>query len=362
MPADSLLTYGTLYTSAVTVMGVRMLVKYRHSRYHLVHTVSVIFFQSSFAWLLPAIMERLHQPGMDLKSAWPLNYPFFMDWNLRSLLQSGNFWLFLLLWGIVFSLVAVPTLTYFHGKRWYCSRVCGCGGLAGTLGDPFRQLSSNSIRAWQVERYLIHSVLLFAVVMTIMQVANLLSGGSWFGGYTWRVNQWYSFLIGTGFYPVIGNRVWCRFGCPLAATMGIVQKYRSRFVITTNSGQCISCGNCSTYCGMRIDVRWYAQREQNIVRGSPLRMALSSRLSTSESATWSGAPRQLRHMNRCSRTDACFVHGASSSPSTATMSETSLQDRRWRAIPPSLWWMGGRPTCSPVLTPRGCSRRIRPAW
>jgi len=66
----------------------------------------------------------------------------------------------------------------------------------------------------------------------------------------------------------MGSRVWCRFGCPMAAVLGLLQKYFSRFRITTNGGQCISCGNCSTYCEMGIDVRWYAQRGQNIVRAS----------------------------------------------------------------------------------------------
>ena len=66
----------------------------------------------------------------------------------------------------------------------------------------------------------------------------------------------------------MGSRVWCRFGCPMAAILGIFQKFFSRFRITTNGGQCISCGNCSTYCEMGIDVRWYAQRGQNIVRAS----------------------------------------------------------------------------------------------
>ena len=75
-------------------------------------------------------------------------------------------------------------------------------------------------------------------------------------------------MIGTGFYPIMGNRVWCRFGCPLAAYMGIVQRFKSRFRITTNGGQCISCGNCSTYCEQGIDVRAYAQKGQNIVRAS----------------------------------------------------------------------------------------------
>lgn len=275
-PADRWFFYGFLYTVAVSVMGIRMYIKYRHNRYHLVRTTSVIFFQFGFAFLIPAIMERLNLPSMDLKNAWPLNYSFFMDWNLNNLLSSGKLGLFMLFWGIVLSLVVVPLMTYVFGKRWYCSWVCGCGGLAETLGDPFRQLSNKSLKAWRIERIMIYSVLVFAVVMTAMQIANFVSNGSLFANYTWRVNQAYGFLIGsifagvvgTGFYPLMGNRMWCRFGCPLAGIMGIIQKFKSRFVITTNGSQCISCGNCSTYCEMGIDVRWYAQRGQNIVRAS----------------------------------------------------------------------------------------------
>ena len=89
-------------------------------------------------------------------------------------------------------------------------------------------------------------------------------------------SQWYGFgiglvfsgVVGVGFYPVMGSRVWCRFGCPMAAVLGFQQRFFSRFRITTNGGQCISCGNCSTYCEMGIDVRWYAQRGQNIIRSS----------------------------------------------------------------------------------------------
>jgi Pyruvate/2-oxoacid:ferredoxin oxidoreductase delta subunit len=42
----------------------------------------------------------------------------------------------------------------------------------------------------------------------------------------------------------------------------------SKFRITTNGGQCISCGNCSVYCEMGIDVRAYAQKGEHIVRSS----------------------------------------------------------------------------------------------
>ena len=78
----------------------------------------------------------------------------------------------------------------------------------------------------------------------------------------------FSGVIGTGFYPILGNRVWCRFGCPMAAILGFQQRLFSKFRITTNGGQCISCGNCSTYCEMGIDVRAYAQKGENIVRSS----------------------------------------------------------------------------------------------
>ncbi len=276
-PASQWFLYGLLYTIIVIVMGIRMIAKYRHNRYQMVRTGSVMFFQTCFAFLLPEIMVRLNQPYFDFKNIWPLNYTFFFDWNLNQLLESGGMGLFMLVWGIALALIGVPVITYFFGKRWYCSWVCGCGGLAETMGDPYRQLSDKSLRAWKYERYIIHGVLVFAVIMTLMVLYTFFTGSTQVLSLDSNaVRQWYGFLIGsafagvvgTGFYPLMGNRTWCRFGCPLAAYLGLVQKFKSRFRITTNGGQCISCGNCSTYCEMGIDVRWYAQRGQDIVRSS----------------------------------------------------------------------------------------------
>lgn len=403
-PATNWFMYGVLYTLAILVMGVRMMIKYRHNRYQLVRTASVMFFQTVFAFILPEVMAALNQPSVDLKNMWPLNYSFFFDYNIKALTTSGGFGLFLLVWGIVLFAVGVPVITYFYGKRWYCSWVCGCGGLAETLGDPYRQLSDKSTQAWQIERWVIHAVLVFAVVMTVIVVYGYLplagDGVGLFNKtafvglvnvlllvvplYVYRRNtkaqvfpqgamvamwvaavgillllnynhfvlenykaiiridrwvlvglaaavigslvllhrreypalparkvwitalvffgaiglwQWWGYtdggaaqlafnaydvrtiygfaissifagVVGTGFYPLMGNRVWCRFGCPLAAYLGLVQRLKSRFRITTNGGQCISCGNCSTYCEMGIDVRAYAQRGQDIIRSS----------------------------------------------------------------------------------------------
>ena len=274
--ADENFLYGMIYSLAVLLLGIKMFVKYRHSNYQMIRTGSVTFFQLSFAFIIPEILSALKKPSVDLKNIWPLDYSFFYGSNLTELISSGKLGIFMLVWGIVLLIIAVPIFTYFFGKRWYCSWVCGCGGLAETAGDPFRQLSSKKLSAWKIERILIYSVLLITTVMTAITLINFFSGGNLLGNMTDTFQQWYGFLIGsvfagvigTGLYPIMGNRVWCRFGCPLAAIFGIIQRYKSRFRITTNGGQCISCGNCSTYCEMGIDVRWYAQRQQNIIRSS----------------------------------------------------------------------------------------------
>ena len=277
--------YGLLYCLSMLIMGVRMYIKYRHNKYQIVRTTSVLFFQIIFAFLLVEILPLFGLPGRDLKNAMPLDYTFLYKYNVQELLDAGMFGTFLLVWGFILSLIIVPTLVYFYGKRWYCSWVCGCGGLAETLGDPYRQLSNKKMWAWKMERWMIHLVLVFAVILTIFvgyhtyTAINDPNGegvSSIIGISAYDVRAWYGFLIGaifagvigTGFYPIVGNRSWCRFGCPLAAYMGLVQRFKSRFRITTNGGQCISCGNCSTYCEQGIDVRAYAQKGQNIVRSS----------------------------------------------------------------------------------------------
>jgi len=357
-PASQWFVYGTLYTIAILAFGIKFIWKYRHNRYEIVRTISVMFFQTAFAFLIPELMARLNGsdvlnggklPYYDLKNMWPLNYSNFEGYRIKEFLTSGNIGLALLVFGVLTIFVISPILTFRYGKRWYCSWVCGCGGLAETAGDSFRHLSDKSVFAWKVERWVIHSVVVFVTLMTIAVVSTYLkAGGYWtlidgekqfveywlrnevfllsvggiltlifawvmifkreqlqkdakygaigyfviiialfgmhyFGGdgniflfkasglkktYGFLIGSIFSGVIGTGFYPILGNRVWCRFGCPMAAILGFQQRLFSRFRITTNGGQCISCGNCSTYCEMGIDVRAYAQKGENIVRSS----------------------------------------------------------------------------------------------
>lgn len=340
-PASQWFVYGALYTVAILSFGVKFILKYRHNSYEVIRTGSVMFFQTAFAFLIPEIMAGLNStqglPYYDLKNVWPLNYYLFDQWNIDQLLANGSLGLTMLLFGLVSIFVITPILTYKYGKRWYCSWVCGCGGLAETAGDAFRQLSDKSESAWRIERWLVHTVLVFSVISTVGVVHSYLGddGKYWLtrtsflitvavfltvlfaliwifkraelkqdarygaigflavilafigihfmagteslfffkhgavrAAYGFYIGSIFSGVIGTGFYPILGNRAWCRFGCPMAAILGLQQRLFSKFRITTNGGQCISCGNCSTYCEMGIDVRSYAQKGENIVRAS----------------------------------------------------------------------------------------------
>lgn len=268
--------YTTLYTLAVLVMGARALVRYRHSRYQTVRTLSVVFFQTAFAFAIPYLLVRLQEPELYLHYTWPLDYDLFFPWKVEELRQSGRLGVAMLVWGAALLAVVTPVLTYFFGKRWYCSWVCGCGGLAETAGDPYRHLSNKSLRAWRVERLLVHGVLAAIVVGTVFlwvaAAADLGPLDAVAGTFSWLygllIGSIFAGVVGVGFYPIMGSRVWCRYGCPMAAILGLQQRFFSRFRITTNGGQCISCGQCSAYCEMGIDVRWYAQRGQNVVRAS----------------------------------------------------------------------------------------------
>ncbi len=275
-PANQWFMYGAFYTLAVITMGIRFIGRYRHSRYHIIRTCSVMFFQLGFGFLIPMVLKKLNEPEFYFSYFWPLKYSYLFPSDVSSLVNSGHLGVFMVVWGAAMTFIATPLLTYKYGKRWYCSWVCGCGGLAETAGDPYRHLSDKRLKAWKIERWMVHSVLVFITVTTILLWLNSYYKGSVLGSLSGPFAHWYGFfigaifsgVIGVGFYPLMGPRVWCRFGCPMAAVLGIFQRFKSRFRITTNGGQCISCGNCSTYCHMGLDVRWYAQRGQNIGRSS----------------------------------------------------------------------------------------------
>ena len=107
--------YGILYCTSMIVMGIRMFIKYRNNQYQIVRTASVLFFQIIFAFLLVELLPLFGLPGVDLKNAWPLDYNFLTDWNVKQYLDAGHLGKFMFFWGIILSIVVVPTMVYFFG-------------------------------------------------------------------------------------------------------------------------------------------------------------------------------------------------------------------------------------------------------
>lgn len=264
--------YGTIYTTAITFGGIHVIRKYKHNRYQIVRTLVVIFVQASFAFSIPLMLGAGEHYSYYYSYFWPLK----IDYLLPSTLQGMP--LHLMLYSVLGAMLFVPVMGIFFGKRWYCSWVCGCGGLANTFGDPWRQLSDKSSKAWAFERVSIHLTLALALATTAFMVVNNFIDAKTHPNFaqTARTVKFFydvvivallSGAVGVAFYPIGGTRLWCRFFCPMAALLGLVQKL-GRYRITVKKNMCISCGMCSSYCEMGIDVRAYAQKNESFVRAS----------------------------------------------------------------------------------------------
>jgi ferredoxin-type protein NapH len=263
--------YGLLYTVAMIGGGAFVLRRHGGSRYQLVRTTMVVLVQIVFGFALPLVMTVFGRREYYFSYFWPLK----IEYLYPSYILQQPF--LILAYSFLGSLVAFPILGYFLGKRFYCSWICGCGGLANTAGEPFRHLSSKSPTAWKVEKVSVYMVLFFALVTTAIVWVNWGIGKQHpdFARFAFKVQGWYGFaigaifsgVIGVGLYPLMGTRVWCRFGCPMAALLGLIQKF-GRFRITVKKDMCISCGNCSTYCEMGIDVRAYAMANLDVKRAA----------------------------------------------------------------------------------------------
>lgn len=268
--------YGALYSIAMIGGAIYYLRKHGNSRYNQVRIAVNVGVQLVLAFTLPLFMKLLGGSDFYFSYLWPLDWYKLLPGTLESVP------VYLALYSILASLIAAPILAYFFGKRWYCSWICGCGGLANTFGDPWRHLTSKSTKAWRFEKAAVYTVMFLVVAVTFLLIFDRL-GGSENGTLHYLVasERWFSLkklyglvvgsilagVVGVGFYPLFGPRVWCRNFCPMAAMLGLFQKL-GRFRIRVKPDMCISCGNCSTYCEMGIDVRSYAQANESFTRAA----------------------------------------------------------------------------------------------
>ncbi len=279
--------WGTcVYATIITVFGLMAYKKYP-SKLQKKRYLSLISFQLLFLFGLPEIIIPLLYKfsSMDLFARgyklyalsvpWPLSIWSVVDapgWGPGVTSNVALGWVGL---GLFASFVLLPVFIRYNGER-FCSYMCGCGGLAETLGDRWRHLAPRGKDAQRLEVVgVIFMILAIPTTLLILNDAWQFFQPETFASaknfaQTWYgliVDFWFASVIGVAFYPYLGNRVWCRFFCPLRAMMEKMSHLFGKITIKPND-KCIGCGECTRYCQMGIPVQKYAQKKMAFHNGN----------------------------------------------------------------------------------------------
>jgi polyferredoxin len=273
----------------MTVFGLQAMKRWgfaKRDRFQIWRYASLISFQWIFFFLIPEFLFRwaveyqwvgaklAHDPvfagqawrAYGLVYAWPLFFYTFFG-------NPHEIWV---VWGLLLAFVIIPVLVLFHGKR-YCSWICGCGGLAETLGDRWRHLAPKGKTSVRLE-FMNGIVLAAAAVVTVLVLArdavHIFAKPSVVGMeyYHLFADVWLVGIIPVTLYPFFGGKVWCRYWCPLAKLMQIFSaaftRFRaSHFSIYANE-KCIACLECTRNCQVGIDVMSYALKQEPITNAN----------------------------------------------------------------------------------------------
>ena len=271
--------YSTTYTVIIWVFGIRAVLRW-NDRLQKKKYAMLIASQTLLFWAVPNFLFSgllgFSSPagGYELGYIWPLAVK---PENTQYWFNSGGWAFYMFAWNLALSFVLIPLVAMKQGKK-YCSWVCGCGGLAETLGDRWRHSSpkGNVNIAREKQAYWITG---FAAVATIMVLLNVAFPGSRVLGqsssmltrlYGGIVDVWLIGIIPVALYPFLGGKVWCRFWCPSALYMQAMSKLwarlkgtkdkvkRTTFAIFSRKERCIACNMCTRYCEVGIDVRKFA--------------------------------------------------------------------------------------------------------
>jgi polyferredoxin len=164
-------------------------------------------------------------------------------------------------WALIGALVLLPLVTYFGGKRFYCTMLCRWSLISETLGEPFRSRAPKGAWAERLE-WVSTGLFFLVVVLTVLRAIGLDADT---GSRT--LTQWYqlvfvnylTFQVGVGVIPILGARSKCRYNCPMGAYLGFFQKL-GRFRLGADASKCITCSRCDDVCDMGIPVMNFALR------------------------------------------------------------------------------------------------------
>ncbi len=191
----------------------------------------------------------------------------FLYWplSLRSVFTAANHgWertaVIYTIWAVVGALIVLPTITYFRGRRFYCTMLCRWALLNETLGEPFRSRAPKG--AW-AKRLEVTSAALFGIVL-LLTLLMAFGFDVHIGAST--LSQWYqlifinylTFIGGVAVIPILGARAKCRYNCAMGFYLGFFQT-RGRFRLAADASLCIACSKCDDVCDMGIPVMDFAE-------------------------------------------------------------------------------------------------------
>ena len=232
--------------------------RYQKWRYTTLVAFQVLFFLIVNVVAVQAMSIEYTWRAWGLYQPWPLFFNTFHWWNTSDprVVLYGFIGA-----GLLGTFVAIPLASYKHGKR-FCTWICGCGGLAETLGDRWRHLSpkGSRSRAWEFQAFLILVAVLIVTLVTVGSFQTR-ADNAWAKGYAYLVDFWLVAVIPVALYPFFGGKIWCRYWCPLAAWNQVLAAWYGRLKIKANE-KCISCTMCSRYCQVGVDVMAFAKNQE----------------------------------------------------------------------------------------------------
>lgn len=280
--------YTFLYSLTILVFGLRRMYL-KPTVYIRLQTWTLILIQIIPLFILPEIvLPALWKSGIITPDSWlvanvfPIqsynnepsfwrSYGFILAWPLFIYnVFDSNPTLFWIILSTVQTFVIIPLIVWKWGKGAYCGWICSCGGLAETLGDEYRTEAPHGPVAKKWEN-LGQWILAFIFLLTAAKLVTVLFGANIpllnLESYTTQGERFYSIavdlifagVLGVGVYFFLSGRIWCRFGCPLAALMHIYARF-TKYRIFADKKKCISCNICTTVCHMGIDVMGYANK------------------------------------------------------------------------------------------------------
>jgi NosR/NirI family transcriptional regulator, nitrous oxide reductase regulator len=255
---------GLIYSLFVIGFGIPALLRWRrkprNQRYQTVRYVTIFISQSFLLFILPEFI---------LKLFWPNDYWHFYGVIMPfPLVYESFFSTFSIFWlsaCAIAAFVVMPIVVYWHGKR-FCSWVCGCGCLAETFGDRYRHHAPQGDISRKIENPLLWPVLIWAFISASLYIL-IFHGHGAYPWYVWLyvglVDFFLAAVLGIALYFVFGNRIWCRYFCPLAHYMRLLSAWYGKFRIKS-ADRCIACGECSRHCQMGIDVMKFSLKREDI--------------------------------------------------------------------------------------------------